>query len=129
MSTQFNCASGTIVMKLEGHDCTKGFSTNFMGILTSYDFIEKWDELLWKFATTANEPATSKTPKSSRVSAVSNEILPYDQPSPTKKRKFIKAPIDEAIESARKGNNKCPAFMQLCMCLIVWLLKCMMSLF
>ena len=113
---QFSCENGPILLRVRSHDCIDGFSANFMGVKTSYDFLNKWNELTARSTHTPPEKAATApshsashsghiTPmkRQSGAAIASSGVLHYEQPSPTKKRRFIKDPIDEAIERAKKG--------------------------
>ena len=103
--------NGQILLKVHSHKCIDGFSTNFVGVKTSYDFVNKWNELTAKqtpFEKDATGPSYSpgqvapeKRPSGAAIASAG--VLQYEQPSPAKKRRFIKDPIDEAIERAKKG--------------------------
>ena len=82
-----------------------------MGISSSFDFVAKWNEIVDTVdspETTSSVAAKSVTPPMTArtgASVASRGVLSYDQPSPSKKRKYMTNSIDEAIERAKIGNN------------------------
>lgn len=108
---QFECAHGRIVLLIGNHDCTKDFSTNFVGITASFDFVAKWSEVVRKEKSPETALRQSDASRSTTVSTTttgasiaSRGVLDFEQPSPSKKRKFMTDPIDGAIERAKKGK-------------------------
>lgn len=116
---------------IRNHDCTKGVSTNFIGIDDSSNFVSKWDELVESGKLCNSAPSTAlsspstpsysasitntpsaalstTTPVRTGVSLVSRGVVSYDKTPPSKRRKFMMDTLDEAIEKAKKG--KCDKF-------------------
>ena len=91
------------------HDCTRGFSTKFVGISSSLDFVAKWSELTdveeSSETTTSDKSATPPVAATTGASCASRGVLAYDQPSPSKKRKYMTNALDDAIERAKIGDN------------------------
>ena len=56
---QFSCENGPILLRVRSHDCIDGFSANFMGVKTSYDFLNKWNELTARSTHTPPEKAAT----------------------------------------------------------------------
>lgn len=106
---QFHCANGRIILVIRNHDCTKGFSTNFVGVDRSSDFVSKWDELTRTGKLCESAPSgaskSTTTPTRTGASVVSRGVLSYDKPSPSKRRKYMTDTLDEAIERAKKGKE------------------------
>ena len=124
MTLQFECESGRIILGIDNHDCTKGYSTNFLGITSSIEFVAKWSEfkesegvnMSYSPSPSRGKPTSSSTctqsvvtPKRSRVAIASQGALTYDQLSPSKKRRYMTDALDEAIERGKKGKNLCSA--------------------
>ena len=103
--------NGQILLKVHSHKCMEGFSTNFVGVKTSYDLVNKWNELtavqtpVEKVDTVPSHSpghvAPDKRPSGAAIASAG--VLHYDQPSPARKTKLIKMrdPIDESIERAK----------------------------
>ncbi len=91
---------------IQNHDCTKGFSTNFIGIDDSFNFVPKWEEVAQTGNdddSTLNEDSKSTTTRTTGASVVSSGVVGYDKPSPSKRRRFMTDVLDEGIERAKKG--------------------------
>ena len=92
----------------------------FMGIVSSYDLVAKWNELEESHsidlplestpsdATPSTLSKTTTTPRRTGATTVASRgVLTCDQPSPSKKRKYMTDVLDEAIERSKKGQKLC----------------------
>ncbi len=118
---QFSCENGTICLRVSRHECLKGFSAYFATTKTSYEFVNKWQEMTFMtplsteraFVPSSLDASsesighanlTPQRPLPGVGATVATGVLLYDQPSPAKKQKFIKDTMDEAIERAKLGR-------------------------
>ncbi len=88
---------------IQNYDCTKGFSTNFIGIDDSFS---KWEEIAQTGNhddSTLNEASKSTTTRTTGASVVSSGVVGYDKPSPSIRRRFMTNILDKGIEKAKKG--------------------------